>query len=217
MRALVASLRAFDGYTLYTTFEPCLMCASAIILCQIPNVRYAADDPVWDGMHDWFRTLPFARSRLPERECLGGPIGAFAHVLHLSWIALWFPEGDRSSSTARSRPKHSRSRSDLVQSSDLRSIAADRGNVTAAIDALVARPLDLPRSSNTRRRHSRVINRRASTARRRTGGSAPLIRLKDPRVPERTEPGTVYAPRPTGGSCDLEAVREGRRAASRRC
>jgi tRNA(adenine34) deaminase len=134
---------SYDGYTLYTTFEPCLMCASAIILCQIPLVRYAADDPVWDGMHDWFRTLSFASSRLPERECLGGPIGAFAHVLHLSWIALWFPEGEAVELHGTVAPRHLAVASDLVESADLLSIAADRGSVTAAIDALWSDLVDL--------------------------------------------------------------------------
>jgi tRNA(Arg) A34 adenosine deaminase TadA len=126
----------YDDYTLYTTFEPCLMCAGAIIMCHIPRVRYAAADPVFDGLHDWFHTLPFASTRLPERDCLGGPIGAFAHVLHLSWIALWFPEGDAVELHGTVAPRHLAVAFDLVESTDLRSIAADRGNVTAALDAL---------------------------------------------------------------------------------
>jgi tRNA(adenine34) deaminase len=45
-----------EHYTLYTTFEPCLMCAGAIMLARIPRVRYAAADPVFDGLHDcWAR------------------------------------------------------------------------------------------------------------------------------------------------------------------
>jgi hypothetical protein len=87
-------------------------------------------------MHDWFRSLPFTSSRLPDRECLGGPIGAFAHVLHLSWIALWFPDGDSVELHGAVRPKHLAIARDLVESSDLLSIADDRGSVTVAIDAL---------------------------------------------------------------------------------
>jgi tRNA(Arg) A34 adenosine deaminase TadA len=135
----------FDDYTLYTTFEPCLMCASAIIMCGVPRVRYAAADPVFDGLHDWFRSLPYAAPRIPERTSLGGPIGAFAHVLHLSWIALWFPEGDSVELHGAVAPKHLAIASDLADSADLRSIAADRGSVTAAIDALWPDLVDLGR------------------------------------------------------------------------
>ena len=46
-----------DGLTLYTTFEPCLMCAGAIMISHIPRVRYAAADPIFDGMHAWFDGL----------------------------------------------------------------------------------------------------------------------------------------------------------------
>jgi tRNA(Arg) A34 adenosine deaminase TadA len=133
----------FENVTLYTTFEPCLMCASAIILCRVPRVHYAAADPVWDGMHDWFRSLPFAATRMPERACLGGPIGAFAHVLHLSWIALWFPDGDSVELHGTVAPKHLAIASELVESTDLLSIAADRGSVTAAIEALWSDLVDL--------------------------------------------------------------------------
>jgi tRNA(Arg) A34 adenosine deaminase TadA len=125
-----------DDHTLYTTFEPCLMCASAIIMCHIRRVRYAAADPLFDGLHDWFRSIPFAASRLPERSSLGGPIGAFAHALHLSWLALWFPDGDSVEAHGAVAPRHLELASQLVDSADLRSIAADGGGVTAAIDAL---------------------------------------------------------------------------------
>jgi tRNA(Arg) A34 adenosine deaminase TadA len=137
MCALAAIPSGLMGdYTLYTTFEPCLMCAGAIVMCHIPRVHYAAADPVFDGMHDWFRSLPFANSRLPERSCLGGPVGAFAHVLHLSWIALWFPDGDAVELHGTVAPKHLAVASELVDSADLPSIAADRGSVVAAMDAL---------------------------------------------------------------------------------
>ena len=43
-------------------------------------------------MHDLFSQLePIARG-LPERELLGGPWGAFAHLLHLVWLADHAPD-----------------------------------------------------------------------------------------------------------------------------
>lgn len=83
---------AREGHTLYTTFEPCVMCAATVRIYRIPKVLYAAADPVWDGMHDLFSQLePIARG-LPERELLGGRWGAFAHLLHLTWLADHAPD-----------------------------------------------------------------------------------------------------------------------------
>lgn len=125
-----------DGYTLYTSFEPCIMCASAILVAQIPRVRYAAADPLFDGMHDWFGVLPFAAARLPERACLAGPIGAFAHVLHLSWLVFWFPDGLAIGAHGAAVPHHLVLAADLVERSPLPAIAAGEGSVTDAIEAL---------------------------------------------------------------------------------
>lgn len=83
---------AREGHTLYTTFEPCVMCAATVRIYRIPKVHYAAADPVWNGMHDLFLQLePIARG-LPEREMLGGPWGAFAHLLHLIWLVDHAPD-----------------------------------------------------------------------------------------------------------------------------
>ena len=62
------------------------MCAATIRMYRVPKVRYAAADPVWDGMHDLFSQLGAIAAGCPNESCWGGPWGAFAHVLHLSWL-----------------------------------------------------------------------------------------------------------------------------------
>jgi hypothetical protein len=65
------------------------MCAATIAMYRVPSVHYAAADPLFEGLHDWFATYPFTAGRRPERVRLGGPIGAFCHVLHLSWLVAY--------------------------------------------------------------------------------------------------------------------------------
>jgi tRNA(Arg) A34 adenosine deaminase TadA len=74
---------------LYTTFEPCLMCASTIAFYRVPEVHYAAADPFFEGLHEWIGSYPFTAERVPDRIRLGGPIGAFCHVLHLAWLVAY--------------------------------------------------------------------------------------------------------------------------------
>jgi tRNA(Arg) A34 adenosine deaminase TadA len=75
--------------SLYTTFEPCLMCAATIAFYRVPELHYAAADPFFDGLHDWFASYPFTAERRPERRRLGGPIAAFCHVVHLAWLVAF--------------------------------------------------------------------------------------------------------------------------------
>jgi tRNA(adenine34) deaminase len=124
-----------DAYTLYTSFEPCLMCASAIMLAHIPRVYYATPDPLFDGMHAWFGGLPYAEQRRPELACLGGPIGAFAHVLHVSWLAFWFPDSI-AIGPHQAAPRHLALARDLVERSPLPAIAAEGRPAAEAIEAL---------------------------------------------------------------------------------
>ena len=125
-----------EHYTLYTSFEPCIMCASAILVAHIPRVRYAATDPLFDGLHDWFGVLPFAADRRPERACLAGPVGAFAHVLHLSWLAFWFPDGLAIRAHDAAAPRHLALAAGLVARSSLPALAARQRPVVDAIAAL---------------------------------------------------------------------------------
>ena len=83
MNALAALPRwSYEGHELYTTREPCLMCASTCVLLRIPVVHFAALDPVFEDAHDHLGRLAFCADRLPQRHGpLDGPVGAFAAVL----------------------------------------------------------------------------------------------------------------------------------------
>jgi len=148
MNALaVLPLGPSDGLTVFTTFEPCLMCASAILQFRIPRVRYATADPVFDGLHDWFAALPFTSDRLPEREELGGRIGAFAHVLHVSWLAFWVRDGAVLDAHRQLRPRHLDVALEVVRSEGLSKVASDGGDVVDALAALWDALSDLHRDT----------------------------------------------------------------------
>jgi hypothetical protein len=134
----------FSDHRLYTTFEPCLMCASAIVQIRIGQVRFAAADPVFDGLHDWLGEFAFAAERLPQRSCLGGPVGSFAHVLHLSWLAFWLREGHVLDAHRRVSPRHLALATRVTEEGHLAEVAAAGGSVVDAIDALWPELVTLP-------------------------------------------------------------------------
>lgn len=58
---------------------------------RIPRVAFASPDPTWCGLEDAFRADLVFRSA-PEQLHLGGPHGAFAYVLHVSWVLRQAPD-----------------------------------------------------------------------------------------------------------------------------
>lgn len=125
----------YGEHTLYTSFEPCLMCASTIVQMGIGRVEFAAADPLFEGMHDWFGDLPYAAIRRPERTMLGGPVGTFCHVLHLSWLSFWVAEGPVIDAHGRLSSRELDAARAITRDGHLAAIAADGG---AAADALAA-------------------------------------------------------------------------------
>lgn len=78
-------LRTARGLTLYTTVEPCIMCTSAAIAMRVARVRYAASDPVFDGLEDLLAMHSYMDGRMPDREQLDVPgLAAFAALLPLA-------------------------------------------------------------------------------------------------------------------------------------
>lgn len=123
---------------LYTTFEPCLMCAATIVLYRVAEVHYAAADPVFDGLHDWFGTHPFTAERVPKRVRLGGPIGAFCHVLHLSFL-VGYPAPEPVLAAHRNlSPEHLECAAEIAGRHRLRPLAERGANVVEALEELWA-------------------------------------------------------------------------------
>ncbi|MEM9131648.1 MAG: nucleoside deaminase [Actinomycetota bacterium] len=82
--AAMASFRA-DGLHLFTTLEPCFMCAATSIFLHVEHVNYAVADEYFDGMHDLWQAHPYPRRHIPERTGpLPAPLAAFARLLPLS-------------------------------------------------------------------------------------------------------------------------------------
>jgi tRNA(Arg) A34 adenosine deaminase TadA len=84
-------VRRGPKYHIYSTFEPCFMCTCALMHYRVRQVHFATSDPVWAGMHDWLDTVPFASISAVSGECLGGELGAFGYLLHLSRLAPHAP------------------------------------------------------------------------------------------------------------------------------
>lgn len=80
---------------LYTTLEPCLMCASSILMARVPVVHFAGEDPLFSGLTEVLESHPFAADRSPARHGpLEGSIRRFAQLLPLTFVAFWAgPEG----------------------------------------------------------------------------------------------------------------------------
>ncbi len=91
MNALAAlPIGPATGYRLHSTLEPCVMCAAAIRLIGIPEVRYAGFDPLFEGIHDHLAEHPYGASRPCEQTGpMEGPIGRFASLLPLTFMAFW--------------------------------------------------------------------------------------------------------------------------------
>lgn len=74
-----------EGLKLYSTVEPCLMCAATAICMRTSRVFYAAADPVFEGLDDVLATHSYMSGRMPMREQLDAPIlNQFAAVLPLA-------------------------------------------------------------------------------------------------------------------------------------
>jgi tRNA(adenine34) deaminase len=84
----------YRSHTLWTTLEPCPLCAMAIVTSNVGSVAFAARDPLWDGISRFAELNEFIASRWPVRRGpLGGPVSAFSELLPLLWFVERKPNG----------------------------------------------------------------------------------------------------------------------------
>jgi tRNA(Arg) A34 adenosine deaminase TadA len=95
----LSQLRVPDRYrdhVLYSTLEPCLLCAAATMLSTVGRIEYAATDPFGGGCSGGIDTAHWRRSAPVIGTPLGGWVGRLSRALG---SAFWFahPELPRSS------------------------------------------------------------------------------------------------------------------------
>ena len=92
-----ASMDRFSarGLDLYTTLEPCVMCAGAAILLNVGHVNFAVRDEYFDGLDELWSHHPYTRDRQPTSSGpLEGKLARFARVLPLSFTVLFDRDGE---------------------------------------------------------------------------------------------------------------------------
>lgn len=82
-----------DGLHLYTTLQPCLMCAASAVFLHVERVLYAAADEYFEGVHDLWDHHSYSRQWKPaEVGPLDPPISSFARILPLTVQASVSPD-----------------------------------------------------------------------------------------------------------------------------
>ena len=95
LNALVAltSERTYEGFTLYTSLEPCHLCLSAAISVRIGSLRYAAPDPQAGAVGKLVPSRDHEAHPLNVEGPLRGPPGRLAELLHLAHCLWRSPDG----------------------------------------------------------------------------------------------------------------------------
>jgi tRNA(Arg) A34 adenosine deaminase TadA len=140
---------ALERCTLWTSLQPCLMCASAAVLAGVGTIRYLAADPLFFGIEGLPALNRFTRNRWPtyhgpheaEWSIVAGTIGH-----HL--LAFWEP----GNLAMAALDEH-----DPALAAMLRSVVADQVLVSAAarqdgLDAVVHQLWPMAVEAHARRR-----------------------------------------------------------------
>ena len=90
-----ASLDRFDarGLHLYTTLQPCLMCAATSIFLNVEHVSFGAADEYFTDLDDLWAHHPYTAERAcPSTQGLSGRLSAFCRLLPLTFTYAWRPD-----------------------------------------------------------------------------------------------------------------------------
>jgi tRNA(Arg) A34 adenosine deaminase TadA len=99
VNALVAltSERTYEGFTLYTSLEPCHLCLSATISVRIGTLSYAASEPYAGALGKLVPSADHEAHPLKVDGPLSGAPGRLPELLHLAHCLWRVPSGGVSS------------------------------------------------------------------------------------------------------------------------
>jgi len=137
--AAMPSFKA-EGLDLYTTLQPCLMCAATSIFLHVDRVFYAVTDEYFEDTDDLWANDAYASRWQPEQiGPLGGRLASFARVLPLS-VEVDRSPGSPVLALAQNRlPEVTALARELAADGTLRRISDAGGTVVDAIETLWAR------------------------------------------------------------------------------
>ena len=129
-----------SGHTIWTTLEPCLLCAGGIRLAGVGAVRFLAADPLCDGLDGIPGLNPWAAASWPTVRGPGvGEISTFVSVLHLHAFAFWLPPEAMPEAYERAMPAQVALARELAASQELIGLAADGAGTADTLAALWGR------------------------------------------------------------------------------
>ncbi|MEL7209937.1 MAG: nucleoside deaminase, partial [Actinomycetota bacterium] len=129
-----------DGLHLFTTLEPCVMCAATGLFLHVGHVHYAAADEYFDELDDLWDAHPYTRRHRPPRTGpLPGPLAALARVLPLSVVAGRDPNDSVMVKARTASPAVAALALELASDGTLEAVRAGRDpDGGGALDVLVA-------------------------------------------------------------------------------
>lgn len=142
MNAL-ASLEEFTarGLTMFSTLEPCLMCAGASIFMNVRRVEFATRDEFYEPFDQvLWPHHPYTAARQPESvQAIEGRLSAWARLLPLAFTFHDRP-GSATEVAEQLRPELAA----LARSNDMTTLRADAAAGLSLLDALARVWPDLP-------------------------------------------------------------------------
>ncbi len=129
-----------EGLDLYTTLQPCLMCAATSIFLHVDRVFYAVADEYFEDTDDlWVHDAYASRWKPEQVGPLGGRLSSFARVLPLTVEVGRSPDSPVLALAEARLPEVTDLARELAFDGTLRRVYGNGGTVVDAIEALWAR------------------------------------------------------------------------------
>ncbi len=129
-----------NGLHLYTTLEPCVMCAATIIFLHVDRVHFAAADEYFGELEGlWLHHVYTAKWQPERRGPLPSALAGFARVLPLTISASTDADGPVMRKAGEAAPSVAGLAIELAADRTLHTVAESGGSVTDALAALWSR------------------------------------------------------------------------------